>query len=49
MADGFHTKDNDKLYQICRQFLGKKITIRKNINTKLKKYILWIYISSDNL
>ena len=36
MADGFHTKDIGKLDQICCQFLGKKITIRKTINTKLK-------------
>ena len=36
MADGFHTKDIDKSYQICCHFLGKKITIRKTINTKLK-------------
>ena len=40
MADGFHTKDIDKLYQICCQFWGKKITIRKTMNTKFKKYIL---------
>ena len=46
--DGFHTKDIDKSYQIICQFLGKKTTIRKIINTKLKKDILWIYTSSDN-
>ena len=36
MADEFHTKDIDKLYQICFQFFGKKITIRK---TKYKHKI----------
>ena len=50
MADGFYTNDIDKSYQIYCKFLGKKITISKTIklNTKLKKYISWIYISSDN-
>ena len=38
MADGFDTKDIDKLYQICCQFLGKKITIRKtNYKHKIEK------------
>ena len=44
MADGF-LKDIDKLYQICCQLLGKKITIRKTIKTKLKKmYFMNIYL-----
>ena len=49
MVDGFHIKDIDKLYQICCQFLGKKITIRKiNYKHKIEKIFLWIYKSSDN-
>ena len=49
MVDGFHIKDIDKLYQICCQFLGKKITIMKiNYKHKIEKIFLWIYKSSDN-
>ena len=46
MADGFHIKDIDKLYQICSQFLGKKITIRKSdYKHKIEKmYFMNIYI-----
>ena len=44
MADGFHTKDIDKPYQIFSQFLGKKITIRKTINKIEKIYIMSIHI-----
>ena len=39
MADGFHTKEIDKSYQICCQFLGKKITMRKTINAELKDFM----------
>ena len=45
MAGGFHTEDIDKLCRTC--FGGKKITIKKTINTKLKK-IYSININSDN-
>ena len=44
MVDGFHTKDIDKLCQICCQFLGKEITIRETINTKLKKMYEHTYL-----
>ena len=46
MADGFHIKDIDKLYQICSQFLGKKTTIRKtNYKHKTEKtYFMNIHI-----
>ena len=45
MADGFHTKDNDKLYQIYCQFLGKKITIKENYKHKIEKiYFMNIHI-----
>ena len=43
MADGLHTKDIDKSYQISCQFLGTKNAIRKAINTKLKKKIVYEY------
>ena len=46
VADGFHVKDVDKLYQICCQVLGKKITIRKtNYKHKIEKiYFMNIHI-----
>ena len=46
MADGFHIKDIDKLYQNCCQFLGKKITIKKtNYKHEIEKiYFMNIYI-----
>ena len=34
MTNGFHTKDIDKSYQICCQFLGKKDTVSKNYKEK---------------
>ena len=40
MADGFHTEYIDKLCESAVSFWGKKIKIRKTINTKLRKYIL---------
>ena len=44
MANGFHFKDIDKLYQICCQFLGKKITIRKtNYKHKIEKKFFFEY------
>ena len=46
MADGFHIKDIDKLYQNCCQFLRKKITIKKtNYKHEIEKiYFMNIYI-----
>ena len=44
MADGFHTKDIDKLNQIGCQFLGKKMAVTKTVNTKLKKHFMNIHI-----
>ena len=37
MADGFHTKDIDKLYQICCQFLGKENYKKENYKHKTEK------------
>ena len=46
MADGFHTEDIDRLYQLCCQFLGKKITIR---NTNYKHKIEKIYFMNIDI
>ena len=44
MADGFRIKDIDKIYQICCQFLGKKITMRKtNYKHKIEKKLFYEY------
>ena len=47
MADGFHIKDIDKLYQICCQFLGNKTTIRKT-NYKHKIELSGCFLSGKN-
>ena len=39
MADGFHTKDIGKSYQICCQFLGEKITIRFLLGFKVLNFL----------
>ena len=39
MADGFHTKDIGKSYQICCQFLGEKITIRILLGFKVLNFL----------
>ena len=42
MTNGFHTKDVGKSCQICCQFLGKKITIRKTKH-KIERKIFYEY------
>ena len=45
---GFTLKILTSYIKSVASFWGNKITIRKTINTKLKKYIFFIYISSEN-
>ena len=45
MAGGFHTKDIDKLYQICCQFLGKENYNKEYYKHKIEKiYFMNIHI-----
>ena len=47
MADGFHTKDIDKLCRICCHFFGKGNYYKENYKHKIEK-MYFIIINNDN-